>query len=75
MLMYFGSVYSDQKQVLDRLQVERIDREREVEEAKAEYDKYMVLYKTMNTEKAKEDKIRERLNMIKKDEIQFIFSE
>lgn len=75
LLMYFGSVYSDQSRVLDRLQAERIDREREVEEAKAEYDRYVLMYKSMNTEKAKEDKIRERLNMIKKDEIQFIFSE
>lgn len=75
LLMYFGSVYSAQSRVLERLQVERIDREREVEEARSEFERYTLLYKSMNTEKAKEDKIRERLNMIKKDEIQFIFSE
>lgn len=75
LLVYFVSAYSDLGQVLDRLSAERIDREREVEEAKAEYDRYMMLYKSMNTERAKEDQIRERLNMIKKDEIQFIFSE
>lgn len=75
LIVYFGTKYSEQNKILENLQAERIDREREVEEAKAEYERYMLLYKGMNTEKAKEDKIRERLNMIKKDEIQFIFSE
>lgn len=74
-LVSFISKYHSQSLVLDKVQADRIDMERELEEARAEYERYTLFYKSMNTEQAKEDKIRERLNMIKKDEIQFIFSE
>lgn len=68
------SVYANQSAMLAKLGDDRLERERALEEAKSNYERTADLEKAMNTAQAKEKQIRERLNMVKKDEIQFIFT-
>ncbi len=67
-------IYLNQEEHLEQLAEERIQKERELEIAKSDYDKILKLEEVSNTSESKETQIRERLNMIKKDEIQFLFS-
>ncbi len=67
-------VFLNQEKCLDSIAVQRMEKEAELELAKFEFEKISELEKISNTSESKENQIRERLNMIKKDEIQFLFS-
>ncbi len=67
-------IFLNQEEHLEQLTQERIQKELELEIAKFDYEKILKLEEISNTSESKETQIRERLNMIKKDEIQFLFS-
>ncbi len=67
-------IFLNQEEHLAQLADQRIQKERELEIAKSDYEKILKLEELSNTSESKETQIRERLNMIKKDEIQFLFS-
>ncbi len=75
-LVFSGvTIYFNQSEMLRSLELEKIEKEKALEDATSEYNRALETEKTMNTADSKEKQIRERLNMIKRDEIQFIFSE
>ncbi len=72
--VYGVRVYLNQEEHLNSLAEKKIEQESELESAKLEYEKIVKLEEVSNTSESKETQIRERLNMIKEDEIQFLFS-
>ncbi|MDO4772501.1 MAG: hypothetical protein Q4A72_02925 [Bacillota bacterium] len=73
-LAYGVRIYWNQDEHLAKLAEEKQEREVHLEYAKDNFDKMLKLEEQSNTSESKETQIRERLNMIKKDEIQFLFS-
>lgn len=69
------TIYSSQSKMLSNLEEEKTEKERILEEAETIYQRVLNMEKEMNTNSAKEKQIRERLNMIKNDEIQFVFTD
>lgn len=67
-------IYAKQTECLNDIHVQQIQKEAELEIAKAKYEELCKLEQLSNSSESKENQIRERLNMIKKDEIQFLFS-
>ncbi len=67
-------IFVNQGGHLEKLAEERLEKQRVLEEAHNEYDAIAKLEELSNTSESKETQIRERLNMIKKDEVQFLFS-
>ncbi len=71
----FSKAYIDYQNQLEQIRSERLVKQAELAEVKKEYEDSLKKMDDANNAKAKEKKIREKLNMIKKDEIQFSFTE
>ncbi len=67
-------IFLNQEGHLEKLAEERAEKQLVLEEAQNEYAAIAKLEELSNTSESKETQIRERLNMIKKDEVQFFFS-
>lgn len=72
-LTAFLSKYSEQNLIMRTLKQDRIEALNLLQKKKSQNSKVQQLKNELNNSKIKEKEIRERLNMIKKDEVQFIF--
>lgn len=70
---YIVNIYFDQEEKLEFLAQEKQKVEHELELARDYFDRISAMEKRSNSSDSKETEIRERLNMIKRDEIQFLF--
>ncbi len=70
----YVSIYNSQQALLDENALIIEKKTEQLQLAKDEYDRVVEMEKISNTSEYKENQIRERLNMIKNDEIQFLFS-
>ncbi len=67
--------YIDYQEQLNKIISEKNLKQSELADAKKKYQESLDKMNDANNTKAKETKVREKLNMIKKDEIQFSFTE